>query len=88
MDMNASDSKLPAPNATFRTSDKTDEFTPSEIRGMVSNPIYAGFGPFPALVSDEQWIAAAAMAIENEGVEQFFVNMLHVLRQTFAEEDL
>ena len=54
---------------------------------MVCNPVYAGFVPFPALVSDEQWVAAAAKAIEKEGAEQFLVNLLHVLRETFAEDD-
>ncbi|MCI0648004.1 MAG: hypothetical protein L0332_30855 [Chloroflexi bacterium] len=79
-------SKLPSPNAAFRASGQTGEITPAEIRGMVCNPVYAGVGPFPALVSDEQWVAAAAMAIEKEGAEQFLVNLLHVLRQTFAED--
>jgi hypothetical protein len=79
--------KLPPPNAKFRSADETDDFTPAEIRGMVCNPVYAGFGPFPALVTDEQWVAAAAVAIEKEGAEQFLVNLLHVLRETFAEDN-
>ena len=54
---------------------------------MVCNPVYAGIGPFPALVSDEQWVAAAAKAIEKEGAEQFLVNLLYVLRETFAEDN-
>jgi hypothetical protein len=78
--------KLLPPNATFRSADQTGDFTPAEIRGMVCNPVYAGFGPFPALVTDEQWVAAAAVAIEKEGAEQFLVNLLHVLRETFAED--
>ncbi len=72
--------------AAFRSADQTDDFTPAEIRGMVCNPVYAGFGPFPALVSDKQWVAAAATAIKKEGAEQFLVNLLHLLRETFAEE--
>ncbi len=78
--------KLPRPNAAFRTNDQTGDITPAEIRGMVCNPIYAGMGPFPALVSDEQWVAAATTAIHNEGAEQFLVNLLYVLRQTLAED--
>lgn len=46
--------------------------------------LYVGFGLFPALVLDEQWLAAAVNAIKPEGAEQFLVNLLHVLRQTFA----
>ena len=82
----AGNRKLPPPTATFRSAHQTDDITPAEIRGMVCNPVYAGIGPFPALVSDEQWVAAAAKAIEKEGAEQFLVNLLHVLRETFAED--
>ena len=80
-------SKLPPPNAAFRSNDQTGDITPAEVRGMVCNPVYAGFGPYPGLISDEEWVAAAAKAIEKEGAEQFLVNLLHVLRETFAEED-
>lgn len=79
-------SKLPLPNAAFRSADQMNDFTPAEIRGMVCNPVYAGFGPYPALVSDEQWVAAAVTAVNKEGAEQFLVNLLHVLRETFAED--
>jgi hypothetical protein len=78
--------KLPSPNVAFRASGQTRDITPAEIRAMVCNPVYAGVGPFPALVSDEEWVAAAAMAIKKEGAEQFLVNLLHVLRQTFAND--
>ncbi len=78
--------KLPSPNAAFRSSGQANDFTPAEIRGMVCNPVYAGFGPYPALVSDEQWVAAAKTAIKKEGTEQFLVNLLHMLRETFADE--
>ena len=87
MSKKSSNRKLPRPNAAFRSADQTSDFTPEEIRGMVCNPVYAGFGPFPAIMSDEQWVAAAAMAIQKEGAEQFLVNLLYVLRETFAEED-
>lgn len=75
--------KLPAPNAAFRTSGQMGGITPAEVRGMISNPIYAGMGPFPALITDEEWVAAAVQAIKKEGAEQFLVNLLYVLRQTW-----
>ena len=56
-----------------------------EVRGIIANPVYAGIGPFPQLVSDEQWIRAAAKAIRANEPEQFLVNMLHVLRQSLKE---
>ena len=78
--------KLPAPNAAFRTANQTSEFTAADIRGMVCNPVYAGVGPFPQLIPDEEWVAAAAQAIKKEGAEQFLVNMLYVLRLSLAGE--
>jgi hypothetical protein len=54
-----------------------------KIRGLICNPIYAGVGPYPRMVSDEVWIGAAAKLIREEGPEQFLVNMLYVLRRSF-----
>ena len=49
-------------------------------------PIYAGVGPFPRLVEDAAWVRACAKLIQEEGAEQFLVNLLHVLRECFREE--
>ncbi len=87
MTKKSSQRKLPPPNAAFRTSGQTGDITPAEVRGMISNPVYAGMGPFPALVSDEEWVAAATQAIKKEGAEQFLVNLLYVLRQTWDTLD-
>lgn len=78
---------LPEPNAVFVPNTKRpQDFTEEDVRGMISNPVYAGFGPFPKLVPDEQWIQAAIKQIEDQGATQFFVNMLHVLRGSFCEK--
>ena len=53
---------------------------------MICSPIYAVVGSYPALVSDEQWVAAAKMAIKKEGTEQFLINLLYLLRETFQED--
>ena len=87
MSKKSSKSKLPRPNAAFRTNDQAGDITPAEVLGMICNPVYAGMGPYPALVSDEQWVAAAATVINKEGAEQFLVNLLYVLRQTLAEDE-
>jgi len=77
---------LPKPTARFLPSRANiKDFTEEDVRGIISNPIYAGFGPFPALISDEQWIQAAIKQIEEVGVTQFLVNMLSCLRGSFAE---
>ena len=61
------------------------ELSPAAVKGILVNPIYAGVGPFPRLVEDEAWVRACAKLIEEEGAEQFLVNMLHVLRECLPE---
>jgi hypothetical protein len=73
-----SDAPLPKPNAKLRLRDSHTAFTEQEVRGMIANPVYAGIGPLPQLVRDEQWVRAAVRAIEKDGPEQFLVNLLHV----------
>jgi hypothetical protein len=78
-------SPLPKPNAQMKYSGSGSQFTEEEVRGTIANPIYAGLGPYPQLIPDEQWVRAAAQAIREDGAEQFLVNLLHVLRQSLAE---
>jgi hypothetical protein len=83
--------KLPKPNAVVALNDeKAHQMTPAHIRGIICNPIYAGLPPFPRTISDEEWITAAQKAIQEDGLPQFLVNMLHVLRESYRnilEED-
>jgi hypothetical protein len=53
---------------------------------ILVNPIYAGVGPFPRLVEDAAWVRAGARLIEEEGADQFLVNLLYVLRECFQGE--
>ena len=78
------DLPIPMPNVTVRTGDDTGEWTPEQVRGILCNPIYAGIGPFPAMVSDDVWVKSAALMISQESSEQFLVNMLFVLREVFG----
>lgn len=73
---------IPKPTAEFVSSGDYPS-SDAKVRGLVCNPIYAGLGPFPGLVSDEQWVHAATIMIREDGAAQFLVNMLHVLRSTF-----
>lgn len=73
---------LPKPTARLRLSGSSGAITAEEMRSMVCNPIYAGVRPFPAIVTDEQWVTAGARMIRKEGAEQFLVNLLAVLRAT------
>ena len=78
---------LPKPTATFAT-EGTTRLTVENIRGIICNPIYTGIPPYPALISDEQWIAASKRAIEEDGIEQFLVNMLTMLRTSLEPAPL
>ena len=85
--MPTSGANKPIPTANVDFARSGDEITPEKMRAMICNPIYAGIGPFPALVSDEEWVRAAAQMIKKEGSEQFLVNLLYVLRESFKSID-
>ena len=65
---------------------RLDKHPPEAVKGILVNPIYTGLGPFPRLVEDAAWVRACAKLIEEEGPDQFLVNLLHVLRECFQEE--
>jgi hypothetical protein len=80
-------SPLPLPNVVLaRTGMPINELSPEALRGILVNPIYAGLGPFPRLVDDEAWVRAAAGLIDEDGAEQFLVNLLFVLRECFPKQ--
>jgi|SRR5690606_2759435 len=81
---NRGDQPLPKVNVEFATSADSGNMTVEKMRSLMCNPIYAGVGPYPALVDDETWVRAAAQMIKKEGSEQFLVNMLYVLRQSLG----
>jgi hypothetical protein len=84
---NGSIKPLPAPNVIVtRAGTPADELSPEAIKGILVNPIYTGVGPFPRLVEDAVWVRACAKLIEQEGSQQFLVNLLYVLRECFQEE--
>jgi hypothetical protein len=81
---NGNHKPLPAPNVIV--ANPLDQPSPEAIRGMLINPIYTGIGPFPRLVEDEAWVRACAKLIEEDGAEQFLVNLLYILRECLCEE--
>lgn len=76
-------SSLPHPNVEYLS--HPGHITEAVIRGMISNPVYAGIPPYSRVVSDEVWIKSAIELIEEEGVEQFLVNMLYMLRASMVD---
>jgi hypothetical protein len=84
---NGSKKPLPEPNVVVaRAGTPAAKLSPEAVKGILVNPIYTGVGPFPQLVEDAAWVRACAKLIEEDGPEQFLVNLLHVLRECFQEE--
>jgi hypothetical protein len=78
---------LPAPNVVVaRSGTSPAPLSPEAVKGILVNPLYTGVGPFPRQVEDAAWVRACAKLIEEEGPEQFLVNLLYVLRECFQEE--
>jgi hypothetical protein len=74
--------RMKNPNVEYRPHGDvgTAPWTEAQVKGVICNPCYVGFGPFTQVVPDEQWVAAALVQIKREGAEQFLVNMLAMLR--------
>jgi hypothetical protein len=83
---NGGNKPLPAPNVVVARSGTPDQLSPEAVKGILVNPIYTGVGPFPRLVEDAAWVRACARLIDEEGADQFLVNLLYVLRECFGKE--
>lgn len=84
----ADDLELPEPTVEFKASDNEEDFTSGQIAGILCNPVYAGVGVDQAVISDKMWVKAATRLIDEQGAEQFLVNLLYVLRQTLGGTQL
>lgn len=47
-----------------------DKVSEEDVKNIIHNPVYAGLGSFPRIVSDKEWIEANAMAVERNGKER------------------
>ena len=84
---NGGNKPLPVPNVVVaRSGTPPQQLSPEAMKGILVNPIYTGVGPFPRLVEDAAWVRACAKLIEEEGPEQFLVNLLFVLRECLPAE--
>ena len=54
-----------------------------DVRNVITNPIYAGIGPYPSIVPDEQWIGAVSKLIKERGAERVMKDVLRNLREAF-----
>lgn len=59
-----------------------DTWTYAEARGVAINPIVTGIGTHHRCISDEEWVLSCEQDAEANGLEQFFADLLHILRLT------
>jgi hypothetical protein len=83
--MNDSPKLSPLPLHTAQYITDPQKMSEAAVRGMISNPIYAGVPPYHRVVSDEVWVRSAVQLIQEEGAEQFLVNMLYMLRNSMVD---
>ncbi len=57
-------------------------WTAEDVKKILTNPVYAGMGPFPQIVSDELWIKAFIKAMNELGVTVALQLMLNNLRES------
>src|SRR5207237_4377291 len=59
---------LPKPNVVVaKSGTPPHELTAEAVKGILVNPIYAGVGPFPPIVTDQDWIQACVRMIKEDG---------------------
>lgn len=57
----------------------------ADVQGVIHNPVYAGVGPFPAIISDGEWIAVQAKQIERNGAAGTLRHIREALLTTFGD---
>jgi hypothetical protein len=78
-----SEEDVPLPDVAYPGDrDWHDGWDEKIVGGVICNPVYAGIPPFPAMVDDKTWIAAGVKMVENVGLRQYLVNVLHELKQS------
>ena len=62
-------------------------WTEADVNKVVTNPVYAGIGPYPAIVPEDLWVEAVAKMIRDRGAEPVLRDILRNLREAFPRED-
>ncbi|RLC56547.1 MAG: hypothetical protein DRI80_16120 [Chloroflexota bacterium] len=58
-------------------------WTPEVLKEMLTNPVYAGIGPYPAFIEEREWVEANVRLIEEEGAEPIIENILARFQEVF-----
>ncbi len=74
---------LPKPNVI--PDNNAEGWTEDEVRRVICNPLHVLDGT----VTEEQFVDAAKRLVQEEGLEQYLVNVLQILREELVrcEED-
>ena len=59
------------------------KWTPADVKGLIANPVYAGMGPFAALVSEEVWLEAVLRLMARQGESATIDDILAQFQEVF-----
>lgn len=63
-----------------------DDITENDVRNVVSNPAYAGVGPYEGMVSEDTWLDTAVIRAEKEGIEESVEQTIRMLNNSTPDE--
>lgn len=72
----------PLPKPTVKSTGGS-QWSAADIGGVLCNPVVTGLGPFPQVVPENIWLKAAEKQVAEEGAEQYLVNMVFMLKESF-----
>lgn len=58
-------------------------WTEDDVADVLANPVYAGIGPYAAIVDERTWVRAVARIVKENGAEETLLRMLLLLREAF-----
>lgn len=64
---------------------KDTDWDTVDVVKLIANPIYAGLGPLPPMLTREEWIASALEVMQDIGAERFLVLLLEGLAEAFTD---
>ena len=75
-------SENPIPKPTVRPATGSSWEAP-DVRAVLCNPVNVGLGPFQQAVPEDLWLKAAEKQVAEYGAEQYLVNVLFMLKESF-----
>jgi len=63
-------------------------WTPDDVRKMLTNPVYTGVGPYPAVIEEETWLKCNVRLIEETGTRDVVESILARFQEVFPDLDV